>query len=187
MKNWLRMTVGLPMLVTGMILMSGALCAMGSPAGASDVKVGYIEVPRILEEFDEFKQARTDLDKARSDREEEAAAKYEEIAKLGKELKEKGAMLSESKRRAKEKEFMSKQQDLQKWGEEQRKELAEKEEGMVKRLESDVRKVLEVVAVKEKVDFVVRRDLFLYMKSDSRDLTNAVLAELRAQAKKKSK
>jgi len=187
MKNWFRMVMGLPMLVTGMILMSGALSAMGSSASASDCKIGYIEVPRILEEFDEFKEARSDLDKSRADREEEAAKRYEEIAKLGKELKEKGSMLSESKRRAKEQEFMKKQQDLQKWGEDQRKELAEKEEGMVKRLETDVRAVLEVVAEKEKVDFVVRRDLFLFMKKDSKDLTNAVLAELRKQAKSKSK
>lgn len=187
MKNWLGRAGRMTMLAVGMILMSGALFAMGSPANASDVKIGTIEVPRILEEFDEFKTARENLDKARADREEEAAAKYEEIAKLGKELKEKGSMLSESKRRAKEKEFMAKQQDLQKWGEEQRKELAEKEEGMVKRLEADVRRVLEVVAVKEKVDFVVRRDLFLFVKKDAKDLTNAVLAELRAQSKAKSK
>ena len=180
MKNLLRMVVGLPMLVSGMIFFSGA-------AGASDCKIGYIEVPRILEEFDEFKEARSDLDKARADREEEAAKKYEEISKLGKELKEKGSMLSETKRRSKEQEFMKKQQELQKWGEEQRKDLAEKEEGMVKRLEADVRRVLEVVADKEKVDFVVRRDLFLFMKKDSKDLTNAVLAELRRQAKGKSK
>jgi len=110
MKNWLRMTVGLPMLVSGMIFFAGT-------SAASDCKIGYIEVPRILEEFDEFKDARADLDKSRADREEEAAKKYEEIAKLGKELKEKGSMLSESKRRAKEQEFMKKQQELQKWGE----------------------------------------------------------------------
>jgi len=180
MKIWLRITMGLAMLASGMIIFPGAV-------RASECRIGYIEVPRILEEFDEFKEARSDLDKARADREEEAAKKYEEIAKLGKELKEGGATLSESKRRAKEKEFMKKQQELQKWGEDQRKELAEKEEGMVKRLEADVRKVLEKVAEKEKIDFVVRRDLFLYMRKDSKDLTNVVLAELRRQAKEKSK
>jgi outer membrane protein len=180
MKTWFRMTVGLPMLLAGLVSFAGA-------ASAADCRIGYIDVPRVLEEYEDFKEARSDLEKARADREEEAAKRFEEIQKLAKELKEKGSILSESKRRSKEQEYMKKQQDLQKWGEEQRKELAEREEGMVKRLEADVRKVLEVIAVDEKVDFVVRRDLFLYMKKDSKDLTSAVLAELRKQAKAKEK
>lgn len=170
-------------------LMAGALASIvltlpfGGCAVAGDVRIGYIDVNRILEEYESFKEARADLDNDRKDREEQLTKKVEELQKLGKELKEKGSILSESKRKAKEQEFMKKQQELEVWRTAQSKELAEKEEGLVKRLEADVRKVLDRLAEKEKMAFVVRRDLFLYMQPGSKDLTSAVLAELRKQRK----
>ncbi len=155
------------------------------PACAGDCRMGYIDVPRVLEEYDEFKASRKDLEKIREDREEEFAKRYKELQKMSRDLREKASLLSESKRRDKESEIMRKSQELEEWRTTNSKELMEKEEGLVKRLESDVRKVLEKLAEKERVDFVVRRDLFLFMKKDAKDLTSATLAELRRQAKSK--
>lgn len=170
-------------LLAGAILSAVVTVPFGGCAVAGDVKIGYIDVTRILEEYEDFKEARADLDNERKDREEQLTRKVEELQKLGKELKEKASILSEAKRKAKEQDFMKKQQDLEAWRAAQSKELAEKEEGLVKRLEADVRKVLDKLAEKEKMAFVVRRDLFLYMQPGSKDLTSSVLAELRKQKK----
>ncbi len=172
-------------LAAGTALQAACLFPTSGAVRAADVRIGYIDVPQILEQYDTFKEARKDLDRERQDREEEYSKKVEELKVIGKELKDKASILSESKRRAKENEFMKKQQELEEWRAGQSKELAEKEEGLVKRLEADVRKVLEVIAEKEKLTFVVRRDLFLYMQPGSKDLTAAVLAELRKQSKEK--
>jgi outer membrane protein len=172
-------------MVAGTALLATCLVPACRTARAADVRIGYIDVPRVLEEYQEFKDARKDLDRERQDREDEYAKKVEELKKMGKDLKEKGSLLTEAKRRAKETEFMKKQQEIEEWRATQSKELAEKEEGLVKRLEADVRRVLEKVAVKEKMTFVVRRDLFLYMQPDAKDLTGVVLEELRKQSKEK--
>ncbi len=79
----------------------------------------------------------------------------------------------------KEQAFMDDAQKLEKWRLDQNKELSEREEGLLKRLESDVREALAKIGSKGKYSFVVRRDLMLYMNSSAKDLTDKVLDVLR--------
>ena len=160
---------------------------LAAPAVARDCKIGYIDVPRLLEEFEGFKDARKYLDKTRADREEEFGRRAKELNKLAQEIKEGAKLLSPAKQREKEQDFNKRAQALEEWRQGQNKELQEREEGLVKRLETDVRKVLETVGADGKYSFVVRRDLMLYMDPDSTDLTDRVLATLSKQAAAKGK
>lgn len=173
-------------LVVGIVLVAAAagasfLLAPARPAEAKDCKIGYIDVPRILEEYEGFQDARKELDKDREKREEEFARKFRELQKYGSDLKEKWSLLSEAKRKEKEEDLVKRQKELQEWRNVQTQELTEKEEGLIKRLEADVRKVLETIGAKKKLSFVVRKDLFLYAERNSEDVTNEVLAALRRQ------
>jgi outer membrane protein len=159
-------------------------CAVAPPVGAKDFKIGYIDVPRILEEYQGFKDAQSDLEKARKSREEEFGRRYEDLQKLQRELLGQDKMLTDAKKKAKAEELRKKSSELEEWRVTQSKELQERQEGLVKRLEADVRKVLEKVCESDGFSFVVRRDLLLYMDRNSVDLTDRVLAELRKQAPK---
>ena len=163
------------------------LLAVVPPAVAKDCKIGYIEVPRLLEEFEGFKDARKDLDKTRADREEEFGRRAKLLSKEAQDIKEGARLLSPAKQKEKEAAFNKKAQELEEWRQTQNKELQEREEGLVKRLESDVRKTLETVGADGKFSFVVRKDLMLYMDADATDLTDRVLAALRKQAATKGK
>lgn len=161
--------------------------AVARPAAARDIKIGYIEVPRLLEEFEGFKDARKDLDKTRADREEEFGRRAKALSKEAQDIKDNAKLLSPAKQKETEAAFNKKAQDLEEWRQTQNKELQEREEGLVKRLESDVRKTLETVGADGKFSFVVRKDLMLYMDPDATDLTDRVLAALRKQAAAKAK
>jgi len=168
-----------------MIAVASALLAAGGPARAKDTKIGYIDVPRVLAEYEGYKEARKGLDRVRGEREEEYARRAGALKKEGQEIQEGAKLMSEPKRRQREQEYMKKVQEFQEWQVAQNKDLQERDEGLIKRLESDVRKALETIGEKGKFAFVVRGDLLLYMDKTAEDLTDQVLAVLRKQAKEK--
>lgn len=156
----------------------------GAPARASDIpRIGVIDVPRVLDEYEGFKDARKDLDKDRADREQQFGERYKALQKLGADLKEQASMLSEAKRKERQADLEKKAQDLEQWRQSQNKELQDREEGLMKRLEADVRKALEKIGADGKFAMVVRKDLLLYVDKSHVDLTDSVLAELRKQGK----
>lgn len=161
------------------------LALPGPARAAKDVKIGVIDVPRILEDYEGFRELRKELEKARIDREEEYTSRARALNKEAQEVKDGAKLLSEAKRREKEQALMKKAQDLEEWRQAQSKEQQEKEEGLLKRLEADVRKILDQVCVPAGYTFVVRKDLLLFVDKDAKDLTNDVLAALRKQSKGK--
>ncbi len=168
------------------LLITGLGLSVGACAGAAkDCKVGYLDVPRILEEYEGFREARGELDSTREKLEEEFNQRRDNLTKEGQQLQENMKLWSEAKRREKEEAYMKKAQDLQEWQIARNKELRDREEGLVKRLEADVRKVLKRIGKKGGFSFVVRGDLMLYMNESAEDLTSDVLEELRRQAQEK--
>lgn len=161
-----------------------AAVLLGASAPAKDVKIGVIDVPRVLDEFEGFKELRKELDKSRQDREEQYAKRARALNAEAQELKEGSKLLSDAKRREKEQALMKKAADLEEWRQGQSREQQEKEEGLLKRLEADVRKILAEQCAPSGYTFVVRKDLLLYVDKDAKDLTDQVLAALRKQAKK---
>lgn len=152
-------------------------------AQAGGSKVGVIDVPRLFEEFEGFKEQRKELETLRKDREKENEKRMMAFRKEVDEFQRGSKLLSEARQKEKMAELGKKQSDLQEWQANQSKDLQEREEGMVKRLEGDVRKALEKIGPDGDFSFVVRRDLFLYSSRDVQDLTDQVLSVLRAQAK----
>jgi len=156
-----------------------------SSVRAKDMKIGYIDVPRILAEYEGYKDARKELDRTRSDREDEFTKRATSLKKLAQEIQDGAKLMSEPKRREKEQDYMKKAQELEEWRVTQNKDLQDREEGLIKRLETDVREALKTIGEKGKFSFVVRGDLMLYVEKSAEDLTDAVLAALRKQAKGK--
>lgn len=168
------------------VLLAAGLLAAGlgaRPAAARDTKVGVIDVPRLFEEFEGFKDARKDLDTLRKDREKENEKRVMDLRRQVDEYQRGAKLLSEAKQKEKMAELNKKNSELQEWQSNQSKDLQEREEGMVKRLEGDVRKALEKIGPDGSFAFVVRKDLFLYSDKDVVDLTDQVLAALRKSAK----
>lgn len=162
-------------------VLSVALVLSPTRGFAAAEKIGYIDVPRILEEYEGFKEARRDLDRDKKTFEEDYGRRGASLQKMMQELQDGAKMLSEAKKKEKAVEFEKKRKDFMEWQQDQSRRLQEREEGIIKRLEGDVRKVLERIGADGGYAFVVRRDLLLYVRKDSTDLTDQVLAALRKQ------
>ncbi len=165
------------------LAVAASVPALSGRAFARDTKVGVIDVPRLFEEFEGFKEAKKDLETLRKDREKENEKRVMDFQRQVEEFQRGAKLLSEAKQKEKANDLKKKQQDLQEWQGSQSKDLQEREEGMVKRLEGDVRKSLATIGPDGGFAFVVRKDLFLYADKDAQDLTDQVLAAMRKMAK----
>lgn len=174
---------GLGLGATAAGLLAAALVLPAHPAVAKDGKIGYIDVPRILEEFEGFRDARKDLERDRKSFGEEYQRRMMSLQKIAQDLQQNLAMLSEAKKKEKTADFEKKRGEFSDWQEVESKKLQDREEGMIKRLEADVRKSLETIGKDGNYTFVVRKDLFLYVESGAVDLTDQVLSSLRRSAK----
>lgn len=166
------------------VLAATTLLAAGAGSvRASDIpRIGMIDVPRVLEEYEGFKDATKALDKERLAGEQEYSERVKALQKLGKDFKDQSSMLSEAKRKEKQADLEKKAQDLEEWRQTKSKELQEKQEGLMKRLEADVRAALARIGADGKFAFVVRKDFLLYVDKSAVDLTDSVLTELRKQS-----
>jgi outer membrane protein len=163
-------------------LLAAGLLAPGVAAAKAD-KVGYIDVPRVLEEFEGFRDGRKDLERDRKAFGEEYQRRVMALNKMAQDIQQGGGMLSEAKKKEKLADFEKKRGEFSEWQELESKKLQDREEGMIKRLEADVRKALETIGADGGFSFVVRKDLFLYVEKGAVDLTDPVLASLRRTAK----
>ncbi len=174
----MRKTIEL--LMTAGFVLSLAACA----SAAKECRYGYLDVPRILEEYEGFKDANKGLEATREKLEKEAQDKRDALNREGEQIQKNAKLWSETTRQEKEQEYLKKAKEFQEWQVTKSKELQDKQEGLVKRLEADVRRVLEDIGRKGGFSFVVRGDLLLYRNADAQDLTDKVLAALRTQEKK---
>src|SRR5262245_53998519 len=96
-------------------LLLAACCLPAACARAADDKIGYIDVPRILEEYEGFKESRKDLDRAKKTFEEEYNRKGATLQKSMQELQEGAKMMSEAKKKEKAVEFEKKRKEFMEW------------------------------------------------------------------------
>jgi outer membrane protein len=100
------------------LLLAGAL----QSAAAKELKIGYIDSDRILEEYSEFKEARTKLQEEEQTYINEAGTLEELVNKMREELSTQSLMLSAESRAEKENRLKEKEQELntfrrETWGE----------------------------------------------------------------------
>ena len=93
---------------TTFILISGfLLLAMSSAAFAEDLKVGYIDLNRALNEVDEAEKAKTKLEKEFEKKKDALEKKKQELLDFKTELEASVMVLSETERKTKVDEFQS--------------------------------------------------------------------------------
>jgi len=101
----------------------GLICVgLLSPVLAKDVKIGYIDSDRILEEFSEFQEARQKLQEEEQAYVTEVGALEEVVTSMRQELEAQSLMLSAESRKEKEERLRKKEEELdafrrETWGE----------------------------------------------------------------------
>lgn len=124
--------------------LGGALLIFVSEAAAqSPVRIGYVDVQRVLARSSAGVAAREQIEREKAVMQKEVDAKRAELEKLREELDKKGMLLSAETRRERQETLERKVRDLRRLIDDFQKELEKKEQGLLQKVLSDISGVVE--------------------------------------------
>ena len=158
------------------------VCAGG--AGAADVKLGSVDIQKVLVLSDAGKDAKEQLSQRAGKYEGEKNSREEELKKLKNELEKQSVLLSEAKRSEKEKDYQQKLKEYQRFLKDAQDDLQAKNDELTNRIVEDVVKNTQEYGRKNGYTFIfVKNDGMVFM-DEKADLTDEVLKLVNAARKK---
>ncbi len=130
-------------------LVLAALVLSSVPALASDMKIGYVDLQKALNESNAGKAAKEKIAAKVKDYQKKVEARQEELKKLKEELDKQAMLLSEDARSAKERDYQQKLKDFQRFTKDIQDDLQQRDADFTKSIIQDLVKVVQKVG-KEK-------------------------------------
>src|SRR6266581_3643707 len=152
--------------------------------GADGVKLGYVDVQKVLVQSDAGKDAKAQLAGKGNKYETEKNSREEELKKLKGELEKQSVLLAEDARKAKEHLFMQKRKDLDRFLKDAQEDLQAKNDELTNAIVEEIVKVIRDYGKKNGYTFVfVKNDSMIYA-DEKADMTEEVLKSFNAGRKK---
>jgi outer membrane protein len=145
-------------------------------AAAADIKVGYVDLQRALNESSAGKRAKEDF-KGQVDRlETQLKGKKQELDKLKEDLERKGTVMRDEERRRLESEFENKRLDLKRRFEDSQAELQKKDQELTGKIIQDLQGIIKEVGDRDGYTLILElgSSPVLYYKKSS-DITDEIL------------
>ena len=148
---------------------------------AQDVKMGFVDVEKVFNEYELTKQNDAKLKEEGKAKTSERSGLVEEIKKL----KEEAELLSEEARKEKEAVIEEKLKNLRDFDEKTKNELRSKRDFLLKKIFDEIRQNIEEVGKEENYTFIFNDRALLY-KTAGNDLTAQVVKRMNENAAKKT-
>jgi len=148
---------------------------------AADLKIGVVEIARILEESPQAEAARSALQEEFAPREERLVNTQKKIREIEEKLVRDGAIMSESERTKLEREVLSKKRDFKRNQDEFRDDLNFKRNEILETLQRKLVTSIQKFAKDQKYDVLFAEGV-IYA-SDAYNITQDVLDKLKKDAK----
>ena len=162
--------------------------APAATAPAATLKIGYIDVQRVLARSAAGVAAREQLEKERAVIQKDMDARRQELEKLRDEIEKKGPLMAADARREKQEQFERKRRDAARAADDFQKELEKREANLLQKVLQEMGGVIEKVG-KEKSYFMIvekRNAGVLYATTDA-DLTDEIIRAYDREAGSKKK
>lgn len=157
-----------------------SLALASSTFAAGELKLGSVDVQKILNQSDAGKEATRKLDTKARKAVMEKDSREKELNQLKTELEKQSVLLAEKERKTKETVYMQRLQEYQQFVEKANKDIQEEKAELTKRIVGDIIKVIQDYGRKKGYFLiVVKNDGMLYL-DDKVDLTDAILQALNA-------
>ncbi|HHJ40476.1 MAG: hypothetical protein AXA67_01105 [Methylothermaceae bacteria B42] len=153
-----------------------AIWVIAAPSWAEEIKIGFVNVARVLEKAPQAAKAKKKLEQEFSPRDKKLVAQQKELKKLEEKLARDAAVMSESERRKIEREILSKRRELQRAQEEFREDFNIRRNEELAKLQKQVFEAIKALAKEEKYDLLLT-DGVVYA-SDKVDVTEKVQKKL---------
>lgn len=158
------------------LLAWAALWQTHASAQAADLKVGYVNAVKVIEDAPQGQQALKRLETEFGPRDKELVSMQEKIKSLESELDKNALVLKESDRRSKEREVISLKRDLKRATQEFREDYNVRRNEELAALQKLVQKAIVEIAKQEKYDLILHEGA-VYA-SDKIDITEQILKKL---------
>jgi outer membrane protein len=170
----------------GCLLLAGLLC---SPiiAQAEDLKIGYVDLQKALNESEAGQKAK-EVFKAEVDRMEQSLEKRKnEVTKLKDELEKKGLLLKEEERDSLERDYRQKLRDFERQYKDSQQELQIKDRELTGRILEELRQVLRDMGEQGNYTLILEgNNTVVLYGSKAIDLTETVIKTYNAKGAKVS-
>ena len=162
-----------------------ALCLAAGTASAADVKIGYVDMQRALNNSEAGKEAKEQLAARLKKYQDEINGKQDELKKLKDELEKQGMLLSETARAGKEKDYQQKLKEFQRFTKDAQDELQWQGCGRcTRKILEEMEKVIKEYARTNGYTFIfAKNDSVMLYVDDKADVTDEVLKLFNATKK----
>lgn len=159
------------------LLWATAACAALTAPVHADVKIGFVNTARVLEQAPQAKAARERLQQEFSPRESDIVSVQRALKGMQERLERDGPTLSESERGKLEREILSQQRDLKRAQGEFSEDLNLRRNEEFGRLQREAAEAIVGIAREDKFDLVLEAGVVFA--SDKVDVTDKVITRLR--------
>jgi outer membrane protein len=164
--------------------LSLSLALASAAFGADGVKLGSVDIQKVLLNSDAGKEAKEQLAGKANKYEGEKNTKEEELKKLKAALEKQNVLLSESARGAKEKDYQQKLKEYQRFLKDAQDDLQAKNDELTNRIIEQIVKIIQNYGRKNGYTIIfVKNDGMVYL-DDKVDLTDEVLKTFNASRNK---
>lgn len=158
-----------------MKLVLAALMMMGSFAQAADMKLGYIDMNKALQETSAGKKAKAELEKEFKAKRDELSKKQSDLKKMGEDFEKKRGVLSDEVKAKKQAEL---QQEMMKWQEaagQAQVTMQAKEQEALKPIFEKMQKAIERVAKEQGYTMILEKSQSVVYGTPDQDVTAQVI------------
>ena len=148
--------------------------ALSGAAMAAEVKLGYVNLQRALNECSAGKEAVVELEAETKKRQEQVDIKQEELKKLNEEIEKKRAVWSEDMREQKQKELQAKMQEFQRFYLQSNDDIKKREQEKKTVIIKDLIELAKPLAKEKGYTFIFETQGLIYGPPDA-DLTNDLI------------
>jgi outer membrane protein len=139
-------------------------------ARAQELKVGYVNLAKVFENYERTKVSDATLEKKRKQKETELETKMNELKKLRQNLE----LLNDESREAKQREIEEKSEELQRFRASTARDLGRERDKIAKEILGEIQRSIEEYAKANNFSLIVDERLLLYGQS-AYDVTDDIL------------
>lgn len=156
------------------------LCSFASAADA--IKIGYVDIQKVLEQSDEAKKVRSTLESLKSSKEKELEKMVTNAKKLDEDLKKQQNILSDEAKKAKVEELEKMDRDIRRFVSDSEAELTKKQREMENSILNDLVNIIQKIGKEGDYTLILPATVILYSNKVI-DITDTVLKKFNEMKK----
>ncbi len=174
-RKKLIMIIGFIMLIGGSLI---------GPARSADLKIGVVDIQRVLNECNEGKESKKALAKEVENVQRLGVEKQKGLQDMKAAYEKQAPMLNAEARATKERELQTKLRDFQRWGQDKENELKQKQMELERNISIGLQKVIQKLGADEGYTVILyKSENIVFYASKTIDITDRVIKAYDAQKK----